>query len=67
VIDSVLASQIELRQMQVAARDIRLAKTPDEVDKGIADLQRLKLAQAKEVDAALAAAQLQATRSGSRT
>jgi methyl-accepting chemotaxis protein len=62
VIDSVLASQIELRQMQVAARDIRLAKTPDEVDKGIADLQRLKLAQAKEVDAALAAAQLQATR-----
>jgi methyl-accepting chemotaxis protein len=62
VIDAVFASQIELRQMQVAARDIRLAKTPDEVDKGIADLQRLKLTQAREVDAALAAAQLQATR-----
>src|SRR5690242_2335708 len=62
VIDSALAAQIELRQMQVAARDIRLAKTPDEVDKGVADLQRLKGAQAKEVDAALAAAQLQATR-----
>src|SRR5215813_3566644 len=62
VIDSVLASQIQLRQMQVAARDIRLAKTSEEVDKGVADLQRLKGAQAKEVDAALAAAQLQATR-----
>jgi methyl-accepting chemotaxis protein len=62
VIDSALVSQIELRQMQVAARDIRLAKTPDEVDKRIADLQRLKVAQAKEVDGALAAAQLQATR-----
>jgi len=62
VIDSVLASQIELRQMQVAARDIRLARTPDEVDKGIADLQRLKLAQAKEVDAALAVAQRQDTK-----
>jgi methyl-accepting chemotaxis protein len=62
MIDSVLVSQIELRQMQVAARDIRLARTPDEVDKGIADLQRVKVAQAKEVDAALATAQLQATR-----
>jgi methyl-accepting chemotaxis protein len=62
VIDSALVSQIELRQMQVAARDIRLAKTADEVDKRIADLQRLKVAQAKEVDDALAAAQLQATR-----
>jgi len=61
VIDSVLAAQIELRLMQVAARDIRLAKTPEEVDKGIADVQRLKAAQAKEVDAALAAAQRQDT------
>jgi methyl-accepting chemotaxis protein len=62
VIDSVLAAQIELRQMQVAARDIRLAKAPDEVDKGIVDLQRLKLAQAKEVDAALTVAQRQDTK-----
>src|SRR5207248_2348876 len=62
VIDSALVSQIELRQMQVAARDVRLARTPDEVDKGIAELQRLKAAQAREVDAALAAAQLQTTR-----
>jgi methyl-accepting chemotaxis protein len=62
VIDAVFAAQIELRQMQVAARDIRLAKMPDEVDKGIADLQRLKVAQAKEVDAALAVAQRQDTK-----
>ncbi|MBI5322833.1 MAG: methyl-accepting chemotaxis protein [Bradyrhizobium sp.] len=62
VIDAVFVAQIELRQMQVAARDVRLSKTPEEVDKGIADLQQLKVAQAKEVDAALAAAQLQETR-----
>jgi methyl-accepting chemotaxis protein len=61
VIDGVLAAQMELRLMQVAARDIRLAKTPEQVDKGIADVQRLKAAQAKEVDAALAVAQMQET------
>ena len=61
VIDSVLAAQIELRLLQVAARDIRLAKTPEQVDKGIADVQRLKAAQAKDVDAALAVAQMQET------
>ena len=62
VIDSAFVSQIELRQMQVAARDIRLAKTADEVDKQIADLQRRKVAQAREVDAALSAALKQETR-----
>ena len=62
VIDSSLVAQIELRKMQVAARDIRLARTAEEVDRGIAELQRLKAAQAREVDAALAAAQLQETR-----
>jgi methyl-accepting chemotaxis protein len=62
VIESGLVAQIELRQMQVAARDIRLAKTPEEVDKGIADLRRLKAAQAKEVDAALSVALLADTK-----
>ena len=62
VTDATLTSQVELRQMQVAARDIRLAKTAEEVDKRIADLQRLKAAQAKEVDAAYAAAQRQETK-----
>jgi methyl-accepting chemotaxis protein len=57
VIDSVIVAQIELRQMQVAARDIQLARTPEEVDKGIADLRQLKLVQAKQVDAALSVAQ----------
>ncbi|HKU06477.1 MAG TPA: methyl-accepting chemotaxis protein [Bradyrhizobium sp.] len=62
VIDGVAGAQIELRLMQVAARDIRLARTPEEVDKGIADLQRFKVAQTKEVDAALAASHLKETR-----
>src|SRR5262245_7069483 len=61
VIDNVLAAEMDLRLLQVAARDIRLAKTPEQVDKGIADVQRLKAAQAKEVDAALAVAQMQDT------
>src|SRR5437867_476011 len=51
VIDSALVAQIELRQMQVAARDIRLARTADDVDKRLGDLQRHKAVQTKEVDA----------------
>ena len=62
VIDSGLAAQIELRRMQVAARDIRLAKTAEEVDRGLADMRYLKAAQAKEVDAALAVALLPDTK-----
>ncbi|HEY0848338.1 MAG TPA: methyl-accepting chemotaxis protein [Bradyrhizobium sp.] len=61
VIDSVLAAQMQLRLMQVAARDIQLARTPEQVDKGIADVQWLKVAQAEGVDAALAVAQLPET------
>ena len=59
VIDAVYLAQIELRQMQLAARDVRLAKTPEEVDKRIADLQRDKAAQDKEIEAALVSAQQQ--------
>jgi methyl-accepting chemotaxis protein len=62
VIDSAFVGQIELRQMQVAARDIRLAKTAADVDQRLADIQRHRASQAKEIDAALAVAQMQNTR-----
>jgi methyl-accepting chemotaxis protein len=61
IIDSVSVGQIELRQMQVAAHDIRLSRSPTDVDKHLAELQRLKVSQAREIDTALANAQLPAT------
>src|SRR5215216_3138636 len=62
VIDNTFAGQIELRQMQVAALEIRLTKTAVDVDTRVADLQRLKTSQTRELDAALASAQEQETR-----
>ena len=62
VIDSAFVGQIELRQMQVAALDIRLARAVADVDKRVADLQGLKASQSKELDAALVSAQKQETR-----
>ena len=41
VADNSLSAHIDLRKIQLAARDVRLARTPAEVDKTIADLQRL--------------------------
>ena len=62
VADNSLSAHIDLRKIQLAARDVRLARTPAEVDKTIADLQRFKASEAKELEAALAAAQGQDTR-----
>jgi methyl-accepting chemotaxis protein len=62
VIDSTFVGHIELRQMQVAALEIRLARAAADVDTRVADLQRLKTSQSKELDAALASAQKQETR-----
>ena len=42
VADSSLAAHLDLRKMQLAARDVRLARTPAEVEKIVADLQRFK-------------------------
>ena len=42
VADNSLAAHIDLRKIQLAARDIRLARTPAEVEKTVADLQRLQ-------------------------
>ncbi|HWL73882.1 MAG TPA: hypothetical protein VNQ74_08425, partial [Burkholderiaceae bacterium] len=62
VADNSLSAHIDLRKIQLAARDVRLARTPAEVEKTVADLQRYKASEAKELESALAAAQGQDTR-----
>ena len=62
VADNSLSAHIDLRKIQLAARDVRLARTPAEVEKTVADLQRFKANEAKELDSALAAAQRPETR-----
>jgi methyl-accepting chemotaxis protein len=62
VIDSALGGQIDLRQMQVAAGDIRLARTVADVDKKLAEFHQLKTSQAKQIDAALSVAQMPETK-----
>jgi methyl-accepting chemotaxis protein len=57
VADAALAAHLDLRKMQLTARDIRLARTFAEVEKSTADLQRLKAAGMKAVDDALATAE----------
>jgi len=56
VADSSLAAQLDLRKMQLSMRDVRLARTAAEVEKAAADLQRFKLSEAREIEAALATA-----------
>ncbi len=53
VADVSLASHLELRKIQLTARDVRLARTPADVEKTLAGLQRYKAAIAKELDVAL--------------
>src|SRR5690348_12516059 len=57
VIDGVSAAMLDLRMIQLAERTIRLAKTAEEVDKNIADMQRFKATQKKALDETLASAQ----------
>jgi hypothetical protein len=57
VADVSLAAHLELRKIQLTARDIRLARTPADVEKTVAGLQRYKAAIANELDLALTTAQ----------
>ncbi len=57
VADSSLAAHLEMRKIQLTARDVRLARTQADVEKTVADLQRYKAAIAKEIDLALTTAQ----------
>src|SRR5262245_29705351 len=57
VADNSLSAHIDLRKIQLAARDVRLARETAEVEKAVADLQRHKASETRELDAALATAQ----------
>jgi methyl-accepting chemotaxis protein len=62
VADASLSAHLELRKIQLTARDVRLSRTPAEVQKAVADLQRNKAAMAKDMEVALATAQRPETR-----
>jgi methyl-accepting chemotaxis protein len=62
VADVSLASHLDLRKIQLTARDVRLARTPADVEKTVAELQQYKAAIAKELDVALATAMKPETR-----
>ncbi len=57
VADAALSAHLDLRKMQLTARDVRLARTPAEVEKSVANLEKFKQSEIKEIDAALASAQ----------
>jgi methyl-accepting chemotaxis protein len=61
VADTSLEAHLQLRKIQLAARDIRLARTPGEVEKALAELKRHKADMAKEIEAGLATAKMAAT------
>ncbi|WP_291845609.1 methyl-accepting chemotaxis protein [Bradyrhizobium sp.] len=62
VADNSLAAYLDLRKMQIAGRDIRLARTAADVETAVADLRRFKTSQAREMDTALATAEQLETR-----
>ena len=62
VADSTLAAQLNLRQMQLAVRGIRLARSQSEVEKGAAEARQFAKLEAKDMEAALAIAQRPDTR-----
>jgi methyl-accepting chemotaxis protein len=62
VADAALLAHLDLRKMQLSAREVRLARTPAEVEKAVADLQQFKASEVKELDAAVASAQKLETR-----
>jgi len=57
VADTSIAAYLELRKMQLTSREVRLARTPAEVEKIVADLQRFRASGARNIDDALEAAQ----------
>ena len=62
VADSSLSAQLDLRKMQLAARDIRLARTVADVEKTVAELRRVKESEFKQLETALTTAQRQETK-----
>ena len=60
--DSALKAESEMRNMQLAVRGVRLARTPADVSKGRGEFTAAQAAQAKLLDTALALAFLPETR-----
>ncbi len=56
VAETTLSALSNLRQVQLQARDIRLARTPAEVDRNAAEMRRFATAQANDIDEAVAIA-----------
>ncbi|MBW8856499.1 MAG: methyl-accepting chemotaxis protein, partial [Bradyrhizobium sp.] len=57
VIDAAISANLDGKQIELAARNIKLARTPGDVEKNVADLSRLKASETKALDEALASAQ----------
>src|SRR5216683_3345628 len=57
VSDAALAANLAMRQMELAGRNIRLARAPAEVEKNFALLERLTTSENSQLEAALASAQ----------
>jgi methyl-accepting chemotaxis protein len=62
VAESTLAAHLNMRQVQLAARGIRLARTPSEIDQAVAEMRQFGAVEAREIDAALATARMTETR-----
>ena len=62
IVESMSAAHLNMRQVQLAGRAIRLARTPAEVEKGTAELHQFEAIEARELDTALATAQKPETR-----
>ena len=57
VADSSLAAHLDLRKIQLTAREVRLARTAADVEKIVADLQGFKASEARQLEIALTSAQ----------
>jgi methyl-accepting chemotaxis protein len=57
VAESTLAAHLSMRQMQLAARGIRLARSPSEIDQAVTEMRQAGAVEVKEIDVALATAQ----------
>jgi hypothetical protein len=56
VTEGALAAQADVRQIQLAGRNLRLARTTADIDKSLADMRKAATAEEGEIDAAYAAA-----------
>jgi methyl-accepting chemotaxis protein len=52
VTEGTLAAQADVRQVQLAGRNLRLARTPADIDNSLADMRKAAAAEESEIDAA---------------